>query len=670
MGATERERLEELRRQIEHHNYRYHALDSPEISDAAYDRLFRELLEIELRHPDWLTQDSPSQRVGAEPSSGFRQVEHAIPMLSLDNASSEEEVRAFDERLHRLLESEEAVAYSAEPKYDGVAVELLYEEGRLVLGSTRGDGRIGEDVTHNLKTVRSIPLRLYGTGVPALLEIRGEIFMPLQAFEELNRQRVREEGEPFANPRNATAGTLRQLDPRVAAGRPLDFFAYAVGRGGEDLTTRSHAELLHTLRDLGIKVNPRLTVSSGIEGAIEFHRVLEAERDTLPYEADGTVIKVDDLDLRVRLGTLHRSPRWAIAYKFRPRQETTRIREIRAYVGRTGTLTPVAVLEPVQVAGVTVTHASLHNQDEVEKLDVRVGDTVLLQRAGDVIPKVVQVMRERRPEGTHPYRLPTECPACGASVLRLDGEVAIRCPNLACPAQIRERIRHFAARTALDVDGLGEKLVDQLVGSGLVRRPSDLFGLSRDRLIELERMGAKSAENLLEQLVQARSTTLDRFLYGLGIRHVGQHVASVLAGHFRTLDALLQAGAEELEAVPEVGPTIAQSVHRYIRDPDNRAELARLDKLLALQAVAESGEGTRVLEGKTFVLSGTLTRPRAQVQDQIEEAGGRVTTSVSKRTDYLVAGQNPGSKQRKAEELGISVVSEAELYRLLESSSR
>jgi DNA ligase (NAD+) len=659
-----RKRLEELRQQVAYHNYRYHVLDSPEISDAEYDRLFRELQDIEGRHPEWVTPDSPTQRVGAEPAEGFRPVEHAVPMLSLDNALTEEELRAFDERVRRFLRTEEPVPYTAEPKYDGVAVELVYEQGVLTVGSTRGDGRTGEDVTHNLRTVRSIPLRLRGARLPELLDVRGEVFMPVAAFEKLNRERLDQGLEPFANPRNATAGTLRQLDPRVAAERPLDFFVYAAGRGPEEAGVESHVELLERLEELGLKVNPRYLRTVGIDGVIEFHRRLEADRDTLSYEADGTVVKVDPFELRERLGTLQRAPRWAIAYKFAPRQETTRVREIRVYVGRTGTLTPVVVLEPVRVGGVTVTNASVHNQDEVDKLDVRVGDTVLIQRAGDVIPQVLKVMKEHRPSGAKPYEIPPRCPICGSKTVRLEEEVAIRCPNLACPAQIKERLRHFAARTALDIDGLGEKLVDQLVERDLVHRPSDLFRLELRALVDLERMAEKSAQNLLEGIARARKVSLDRFLYGLGIRHVGRRVASVLARHFGSLERLTEASREELEAVPEVGPTIAESVHTWLRDEENREEIARLSAEIEL-GVPPSDKGARPLEGLTFVLTGTLSEPRPRVQARIEEAGGKVSTSISGKTDYLVAGEAPGSKVRRAEELSVKVIDEEALRRLL-----
>ncbi|MCZ6569128.1 MAG: NAD-dependent DNA ligase LigA, partial [Deltaproteobacteria bacterium] len=519
--GSEQQRLAELRSLIAHHNNRYHVRDEPEISDAEFDRLFRELQELEQQHPEWVTPDSPTQRVGAQPRKGFPTVEHTIPMLSLDNASNLEELRAFDARLRRFLKREEIIHYTAEPKYDGVAVELRYDEGRFTLGSTRGDGRTGEDVTHNLKTIRSLPLRLQGRPAPKLLEVRGEVFMPLEHFDRLNRGRLAEGLEPFANPRNATAGTLRQLDPRVSASRPLDLFVYGLGRGKESLELGYQSELMTRLAELGFKVNPRCVSGVDIEGVAAFHAELERDRDGLPYEADGTVVKVEEFALRERLGELERSPRWAIAYKFPARQETTQVKKIRCYVGRTGVLTPVAVLEPVRIGGVTVVHASLHNQDEVDRLDVRVRDTVLVERAGDVIPKLVKVVGEKRPSRTRRYRLPSSCPICGSPTVRLEDEVAVRCPNLACPAQVKERIHHFGSRRALDIDGLGEKLIDQLVKRGLVRRPSDLFALDQETLAGLERMAAKSADNLLVAIERSRDAALDRFLFALGIRHVG-----------------------------------------------------------------------------------------------------------------------------------------------------
>lgn len=666
--GSEQQRLAELRSLIAHHNNRYHVRDEPEISDAEFDRLFRELQELEQQHPEWVTPDSPTQRVGAQPREGFPTVEHTIPMLSLDNASNLEELRAFDARLRRFLKREEIIHYTAEPKYDGVAVELRYDEGRFTLGSTRGDGRTGEDVTHNLKTIRSLPLRLQGRPAPKLLEVRGEVFMPLEHFDRLNRGRLAEGLEPFANPRNATAGTLRQLDPRVSASRPLDLFVYGLGRGKESLELGYQSELMTRLAELGFKVNPRCVSGVDIEGVAAFHAELERDRDGLPYEADGTVVKVEEFALRERLGELERSPRWAIAYKFPARQETTQVKKIRCYVGRTGVLTPVAVLEPVRIGGVTVVHASLHNQDEVDRLDVRVRDTVLVERAGDVIPKLVKVVGEKRPSRTRRYRLPSSCPICGSPTVRLEDEVAVRCPNLACPAQVKERIHHFGSRRALDIDGLGEKLIDQLVERGLVRRPSDLFALDQETLAGLEHMAAKSADNLLVAIERSRDAALDRFLFALGIRHVGERLAGVLAQHLGSLEALLKTNREQLEAIPEVGPIIAESVRAFLDDPANREEITRLRSVLRLAGVPAAARAkSAALKGKSFVLTGTLSEPRATVQERIEAAGGKVTSSVSSRTNYVVTGESPGTKLRKAESLGLTTIDEAELRQLLES---
>ncbi len=663
-APADRARLEQLLLELEEHSYRYHLLDAPVISDVEYDRLMREAQSIEAEHPEWIRPDTVTQRVGAQPAEGFATVEHRVPMLSLENASGPEELEAFDVRIRRLLESEEPVTFTAELKYDGVAVELLYENGALTLGSTRGDGRTGEDVTHNLRTVRSIPLRLRGSDPPALLEVRGEVFMPLDEFARVNRDRLDRGLEPFANPRNSTAGTLRQLDPQVSASRNLDIFMYGIGRGDEALGVKTHMELMERLAELGFKVNPRLERTEGIDSVIEFHRKLEGDRDRLNYEVDGSVVKVDSFELRARLGQLTRSPRWAIAYKFPPRQETTVVRAIHSYVGRTGALTPVAVLEPVQIGGVTVEHASLHNQDEIERLDVRVGDTVFVERAGDVIPKVVKVVRDKRPPHTRRYRLPDTCPQCGSATLRPEGEVVLRCPNLECPAQVKERIVHFASRGALDVDGLGVKLVDQLVERELVHRPSDMFALDLETLVGLDRLAEKSASNLLDALEKARDVDAGRFLYALGIRHVGERVAVVLAEAYPDLDELLKASAEELAVVHEIGPTIAETVRAFLDDPSNREEFQRLRGLLQLRTAVATSRSHQ-LAGKTLVLTGTLSAPRAAIRAKIVAAGGRVVGSVSKSTDFLVAGANSGSKLDKARSLDVAVLDEAGLDDLL-----
>ncbi|NRA02392.1 MAG: NAD-dependent DNA ligase LigA [Myxococcales bacterium] len=664
----ERDRYQELCALLWHHSYRYHVLDDPEISDPAWDRLFRELQAIEARHPDWVEPDSPSQRVHGQVASGFSRVTHELPMLSLDNGLDEPAVRAFDARVARLLEASDPVEYTAEPKYDGVAVELLYEHGTLRLGSTRGDGRTGEDITHNLRTVRAIPLRLRGEHPPDLLEVRGEVFMPLAEFARVNQARLEASEEPFANPRNATAGTLRQLDPSVAASRRLDIRIYATGRGGDELGAGSYLEMLERLAALGFKLTSPVEASRGIDAAVDFHRQLESQRASLPYEVDGTVIKLNAFDLRERLGELERSPRWAIAYKFAPQQETTQIREIRAYVGRTGVLTPVAVLEPVHISGVTVAHASLHNQDEIERLDVRAGDRVFVERAGDVIPHVVKVVTSKRPATALPYRLPEQCPRCGTDTIRLEGEVAVRCPNLGCPAQVRERLRHFASRDGLDIDGLGGKRIDQLVERELVRLPSDLFSLDLESLSGLERMATKSAENLLEAIERARDVLLGRLLYALGIRHVGKRIAGVIAQHTRSLEALQHAESQELEAIPEVGPTIAESLRAWLADASNAQELERLGQLLRIAPPPEPELAAAPLSGRVFVITGTLSEPRTRLQERIQAAGGKVTSALSQHTDYLVAGENPGSKLRKATELGVEVIAEPELRALIETA--
>ncbi len=666
--SEERDRYRELCALLSHHNYRYHVLDDPEISDQAWDRLFRELQAIEARHPGWVEPDSPGQRVHGQVASDFAPINHAVPMLSLDNGLDESAVRAFDARVARFLDTSEPVEYTAEPKYDGVAVELLYQHGTLRVGSTRGDGRTGEDVTHNLRTVRAIPLKLRGEPPPDLLEVRGEVFMPLTEFARVNQTRLEAAEEPFANPRNATAGTLRQLDPSVAASRRLDIRIYAIGRGGDGLGAGSHLEMLERLAALGFKVTSPVEVGRGIDTAVAFHQQIESQRASLPYEVDGTVIKVNAFELRERLGELERSPRWAIAYKFPPQQETTRIREIRAYVGRTGVLTPVAVLEPVRISGVTVAHASLHNQDEIERLDVREGDQIFVERAGDVIPHVVKVVTSKRPAGALAYRLPDQCPRCGTDTIKLEGEVALRCPNLGCPAQVRERILHFASRDGLDIDGLGGKRIDQLVERELVRLPSDLFSLDLETLAELERMATKSAENLLAAIERARDVPLGRLLYALGIRHVGKRIAGVIAQHTGNLETLLRVERQELEALPEVGPTIAESLRAWLADGSNTQELERLGQLLRIAPPPEPETEAAVLSGRVFVITGTLSEPRARLQERIQAAGGKVTSAVSKHTDYLVAGENAGSKLRKARELGVEVRPEPDLQALIKST--
>jgi len=672
-AATAARRAAKLRAEITRHNRLYYLDDAPEISDADWDALFQELLELEARFPELETPDSPTQRVGAPPAEGFETVEHRVPMLSLDNAMGEEDMRAFDARLRRILgDEEEAVAYVGEPKLDGASLELIYERGRLTVGATRGDGRVGEDVTANLCHVWSIPFELAKSDLPApaRASVRGEVLIPLVAFRRLNQARRERGEEPFANPRNAAAGALRQLHvvdkARLGA---LAFRAYGLEEGLPP-GVKTQFQLLDVLRAWGFEVSPESERCPDVEAAIAYHARLEAARDQLPVEVDGTVFKVDRLALREELGTLSRAPRWAIAFKFPPQQAETVILGIEASVGRTGALTPVAKLEPVHVGGVTVSNASLHNQDEIDRKDVRLGDTIVIQRAGDVIPQVVRVVLEKRKKRrARRWRLPKKCPVCSHETVRLEGEVVTRCPNLDCPAQLKNNLLHLASRGALDVDGLGEKLVDQLVDGGYVKRLSDVFDLDEKLLLGLERMGEKSAKNLLTALDRARDTTLPRFLVALGIRHVGATVAELLASAFGDLDPLLEASPERLCAVDGVGPILAESVTRFFADKRNRAEVARMRELgvhWPKEKPRKSGEGP--LAGKSFVLTGTLPDwTRDEARERIEAAGGRVTSSVSKKTDYIVAGESPGSKLRKAESLKIQVLDQAGLEELLAS---
>jgi len=659
--------LRALREQINYHNHLYYVLDDPEVSDAAYDRLMRRLQELEEAFPELLTPDSPSQRVGAAPLEAFGTVEHTLPMLSLENAMDTGEARELDERIKRQLGMTGDMGYVAEPKLDGVAVELVYERGLFTVGSTRGDGRIGEDVTQNLRTIRSVPLRLLETGDPPLpdrLEVRGEVYIGNADFEALNERRAAE-GEPlFANPRNAAAGSLRQLDPRVTAGRPLALFCHGLGEvRGADLT--SQWAFLRALPRWGLPVSREVRQCAGIEEAIGYFQDMMERREGLAYEVDGVVLKVDDFSVQRELGVKARSPRWAFACKFPPHQETTRVLDITAQVGRTGTLTPVAELEPVRVGGVEVRRASLHNQDEVDKKDVRVGDTVVVQRAGDVIPEVVKVVASRR-EGDPPrYRLPAACPVCGAAVVRPEGEAAARCTGLSCPAQLKERIKHFASKGGMDIEGLGDKLVAQLVDKEMVRDVADLYELTLEDLAGLERMAEKSARNLVAAFEESREVPLDRFIYALGIRFVGEHVAAVLADHYGSLEALQVSSAEELEAIYEIGPQVAGSVSAFFREAKNLATLERLFEAGVDPAGVETKRGDR-LAGKTLVITGTLEgMSRAEAERRVAEQGGRVTSSVSKKTDYVVAGASPGSKLEKARALGVAVIGEEELFELL-----
>lgn len=666
------EEVASLRREIERHNRLYYGCDAPEITDAEYDALFRRLQALEAAHPELRTPDSPTERVGAVPAERFRAVRHTLPMLSLANAMAEEDVREFEGRVRRILElaDDAEVGYVAEPKLDGLAVELVYERGRLVVGSTRGDGTTGEDVTVNLKTIASVPHRLERASVrapevPERLEVRGEVILTLAGFQRLNAERT-ERGEPvFANPRNAAAGSLRQLDPAITAGRPLELFCHSAGAiEGARFTT--HWDFLASLAQWGLPTNPLNRRCPDLATALRQYAALVATRDTLPYEIDGMVLKVDELRLQEILGQVSRAPRWAIAYKFKAQQAETRVLEIVASVGRLGTLTPVAELEPVVVGGVTVRNASLHNMDEIARKDVRKGDTVVIERAGDVIPYVVRIVREKRVGRPRKFRMPERCPVpgCGGHVVREEGEAAYRCVNAACPAQLKSRIRHFASRGAMDIDGLGEKLVDQLVAQGLVHDFADLYRIETATFAGLERMAEKSATNLSTAITASKRPDLDRFLYALGIRHVGEHLARVLAERFRDIRAVLAADEAALLETQGIGPEVARSVRAFADDPKNRALVARLlEAGLEPQAPVPA---TGALAGRTFVLTGGLASlTRGEAESRILRAGGRVSGSVGKNTSYVVAGADPGAKLARARKLDIPVLDEAAFLELL-----
>ncbi|MEE9276056.1 MAG: NAD-dependent DNA ligase LigA [bacterium] len=671
------DRAAKLRQTLDLHNHRYYVLDDPLVSDAEYDSLLRELQALEADHPALADPASPTRRVGAPPLEAFEVFLHDPPMLSLENAVDEEEVREFGERAKRYLRQTfdrelEACAYVVEPKLDGLAVELVYRDGLFVSGGTRGDGVRGEDVTQNLRTVGAVPLRLRreegAPPPPALLSVRGEVFMRLEAFGRLNRARREAEEPPFANPRNAAAGSLRQLDPAITASRPLDIYLYGVGRT-EGIEFESQSALLGALPGWGLPVNPEWRRCTDLEEALARSRELLEGREKAPYEMDGAVIKVDAFELQRDLGVKSRAPRWAIARKFPPKQETTVVEDFVVQVGRTGALTPVALLRPVRVGGVEVSRATLHNEDEVAKKDVRKGDTVVVQRAGDVIPEVVAVILKKRPKGARKFKMPKECPVCKTEVPpRPEGEIVSRCPNPKCPAVVREGIRHFASRRALDIEGLGEKLVNQLVDSGMVSEPADLFALERDALAAMERMAEKSAENLIAALEEAKRPSLARFLFALGIRHVGEHLAEVLADRFGGVDALAEAGREALEEVPEVGPQVAESVSSFFADYRTVVDnlLAAGVRPAAPERPSSPEGGAAPFAGKTFVLTGTLSaRPRSAAKAAIEALGGRVSGSLSKKTDFVVAGESPGSKLAKAESLGVAVLDEAAFEKAL-----
>lgn len=659
-------RIADLKAQIAHHNHRYYVLDRPEISDASYDALMRELQALEATHPALVTADSPTQRVGGAALEKFTKVTHRQQMLSLANVFDDQELTDFDERIVKAAGHGD-VAYVCEPKMDGLAIELVYEAGRFVQASTRGDGVIGEDVTANLKTLKSVPLKLLGAP-PALLEVRGEVFIKKADFKRMNEQLVAQGEEPFVNPRNSAAGSLRQLDPKVTASRPLSLYVYEVGVvDGRGFTT--HAEKLAYLAALGLPVNPKRFEVKGRQGVRGAYTSLLGERHALPYEIDGLVVKVDDLELRSKLGQVSKSPRWAVAYKFPPEEMETRVLGISVTVGRTGAVTPAADLDPVFVGGVTVSRATLHNEDELKRKDVRVGDWVFVRRAGDVIPEVVKVITEKRDGSQQPFAFPTACPVCSTPLTRAEDGVIWRCPSASCPAKLAGRLRHFATRTAMDVDGLGDKLCEALVEAGLVRRFADLYALTAERLTGLERLGEKSAQNLVQAIAKSKQTTLRRFIYALGVPEVGESTAKALADAFRSPQALMDADEAALQGVRDIGPEMAKAIRAHFTSDENRAEV---DALLAAGVVPEppaevpAAAAASPFTGKTVVLTGTLSKlSREQAKEEIEKRGGKVSGSVSKKTHFLVAGEEAGSKLSKAQELGVQVLDEAAFLALL-----
>lgn len=677
--SSAQKRIENLRKEINRHNYLYYLLDSPEISDAEYDRLMRELEELEEKFPDLITHDSPTQRVGAPPLAEFGTVRHTVPMLSLKNVFTEEKAVEFDAKIKLLLLTTNDIEYVAEPKIDGLAVELVYEDGVFTVASTRGDGETGEDVTQNLKTIKTIPLRLQkppssegGFGplfqtadikIPSRLEVRGEVYMKISDFNKLNKK-METAGEPlFANPRNAAAGSVRQLDSRITAERPLDIFCYGVGNI-EGIKVSTHWEILEVLKKIGFKVNPLISKCKSINDALKYHDEMEQRREKLDYEIDGVVLKVNSLRLQEELGEISKSPNWAVAYKFPPMQEVTKIINIEVGVGRTGALTPVAIMEGVKVGGVTVSRATLHNQDEITRKDIRVGDTVIIQRAGDVIPEVVMVVKSKRAGHERPYIMPDRCPTCGAHVVK--EEVVWRCSNVSCPAQVKESISHFASKGGMDIEGLGYKHIEQMVENGLIKDAADLYYLKKEGILKLERFAEKSAQNIVDSIEKSRNTTLPRLIYSLGIRDVGEHTAKLLANRFGALDALKEATYDDLcKKGWEIGPKVAKSILDFFKEEKN---IRLIDKLVraGITYKAEKAAKGGPLDGKIFVFTGALSKfARKEAERLVESLGGRATSSVSKNTDYVIAGEEAGSKLDKARELGVKVITEEEFKKLI-----
>ena len=658
------QQIDKLRQDLRRYEYEYHVLDNPTIPDAEYDRLFHQLKALEAAHPELITADSPTQRVGAKPLSGFAQIRHEIPMLSLDNAFSDEEFYAFVKRIEdRLIRLPEPLTFCCEPKLDGLAVSILYVNGVLTQAATRGDGTTGEDITANIRTIRNIPLQLLMDNPPTRLEVRGEVFMPHAGFERLNQQALEKGEKTFANPRNAAAGSLRQLDPKITSKRPLVLNAYGIGIAeGVDLPN-THYDRLQWLKSIGIPVNPEIRLCNGTDEVLDFYRDIQNKRSSLGYDIDGTVLKINDIALQEKLGFISKAPRWAIAYKFPAQEELTRLNDVEFQVGRTGAITPVAKLEPVFVAGVTVSNATLHNADEIERLDIAIGDTVVIRRAGDVIPQIIGVLHDRRPADARPIVFPETCPVCDSAIVRIEGEAVARCTGgLFCAAQRKEALKHFVSRKAMDIDGVGGKLIEQLVDRELIHTPADLFKLDLTTLTRLERMGTKSAENALASLEKAKNTTLARFIFALGIREVGEATALNLANHFKTLEALQNADLKALQQVPDVGEVVANRILAFWHEPHN---VAVVNDLIAQGVHWETVETKEVTEnrfkGKTVVLTGTLTQMgRNEAKALLQDMGAKVSGSVSAKTDFVIAGDAAGSKLTKAQELGVTVLTEEE----------
>lgn len=660
------QRIDQLKKLLQEYSYRYYVLDAPIVPDSEYDRLFNELKQLETLHPELIAADSPTQRVGEKPAAGFAEVKHAVPMLSLENAFSNEDVAAFDHRIRERLHTNTEIEYVCEPKIDGIAVSLVYNNGVLVKAATRGDGVVGEDVTQNVRTIPSIPLQLRGDDFPKILEVRGEIYLPLAGFNKINQEATKTHEKVFVNPRNAAAGSLRQLDPRITAKRPLNIFCYALGEVKGGALPKEHYKTLLKLKEFGFRINPEIQLAKGIAGCLAYYKLLTSEREKLAYEIDGVVYKVNDLELQAKLGFVSRAPRWALAHKFQAQEELTTVLDVEFQVGRTGALTPVARLAPVFVGGATISNATLHNLDEAWRKDVRVGDTVIVRRAGDVIPEVVSVVLERRPKDAKSIVLPKHCPVCGADVVKPAGEVVARCTGgLYCSAQRKESIKHFAQRRAMDIDGLGDKLVDQLVDTKLINNVADLYHLKNQELADLERMGEKSSENLLNAIEKSKNSTLARFIFALGINEVGEATAQNLALHFADLNKLMSASLEELQEVPDIGPVVAENIRAFFAQKHNRELIAKLIDA-GINWPKPTATKAAPLAGKIFVLTGSLVGlTRDQAKDKLQALGAKVSESVSSKTSYVVVGAEPGSKLEKARELGVKIIDEAELLKII-----